>query len=91
MTHPFAQICEVRCCSSGVFENGLAEIAIHTGDEIEAYLFRADGFAGTRHRAIAESLRVHGGDHVGGSAVAFCLALRKQAQMGNLRGDKEHR
>jgi L-alanine-DL-glutamate epimerase-like enolase superfamily enzyme len=66
-------------------------IAVEAGDVIDADFLRAGGFALVLVGAVAESFGIHLADHGEHSLVAFRLALRQVAEVGNLGGHEQHR
>src|SRR5947209_6568861 len=65
-------------------------VTIHAGDEIERDFLGTNGFAFAVHRAAAEML-FHHFHHADDAVVAFGLALREEAEVGDFRGREELR
>ena len=70
-------------------EGGFDVIAVGAGDDFELDFFGAGGFAFADVGAVGETFDVHLLDHGESAAVAFHLALRQVAKMGDLGADEE--
>ena len=73
----------LRACPTACYCR-LQEVAVHPGDHFQLDLLRADRFALADVGAAAEASCVDLRHHAHGAAVALGLALRQQAQVGDL-------
>ena len=65
--------------------------AIQHCDHARRDICRADSLAGVVVGAVAKPFLLHGADHVAGAALSLGLPLWKQAEVGDLGTDEEHR
>ena len=65
-------------------------LTIQHRDDTRRDISGADGLAGIVVGAVAESLLLHGADHVAGATLALRLTLGQETEMGDFGTDKEH-
>ena len=66
------------------------ELAVQSGDVGDGFALRADGFAGTGVRAVAETEFFHSHHHFLGATGGLGTTLRQQCQLADLRRYEEH-
>src|SRR6266508_1402542 len=69
--------------ASALRQRGSQILAVHAGDGLDADFLGAHRFAFAFVRAAAEALGVHARHHREDAAVAFDLALRQEAEVGD--------